>query len=254
MLTDNQNFSLSIVIPVYNESGNVQILTEEIIQSLSTTQYKYEIIFVDDGSKDETPQNLATLKNLYPQVNVVTHQKNYGQSAALISGAKAARNSWIVTLDGDGQNDPADIVLLCKAFEDASQSSVILGNRKKRQDSWLRRVSSRVANRFRQKLLKDDCPDTGCSLKLFPRDIFLELPRFNHMHRYFPALFKRYHFEIINVPVNHRPRMHGTSKYGLNNRLWVGITDIMGVMWLMRRPCYPHSLEKENTTRSVNIE
>lgn len=243
MHTDSQNFSLSLIVPVYNESGNVQLLTEEIIQALPTDQYQYEIIFVDDGSKDETPQRLEALRNLYSQVRVVTHTKNYGQSAALITGAKAAKNAWIVTLDGDGQNDPADIVLLCKALKESAVSSVVLGNRKKRQDTWVRRISSRIANRFRQKLLKDDCPDTGCSLKLFPRDAFLELPRFNHMHRYFPALFKRYHFNIINVPVNHRPRLHGISKYGLNNRLWVGITDIIGVMWLMRRPCSPQSEE-----------
>jgi dolichol-phosphate mannosyltransferase len=245
IITDSQNFSLSIVIPVYNESGNVQALTEEIIQALPAEHYQYEIIFVDDGSKDETPQHLETLRTLYPQVSIVTHIKNYGQSAALISGAKAAKNPWMVTLDGDGQNDPADIVLLCKALKEAKTFSVVLGNRKKRQDTWLKRASSRIANRFRQKLLKDGCPDTGCSLKLFPRETFLELPRFNHMHRYFPALFKRYHFDIINVPVNHRPRVHGVSKYGFNNRLWVGITDIIGVMWLMRRPCYPQSRENK---------
>lgn len=251
MFNELKSFSLSIVIPVYNESGNVQILTEEIIQALSAHDYLYEIIFVDDGSKDETPQRLEALQNLYSQVRIITHTKNYGQSAALVSGAKAAQYSWIVTLDGDGQNDPADIVVLCKALKEAEKQSVILGNRKKRQDTWLRRASSRIANRFRQKLLKDDCPDTGCSLKLFPRDVFLELPRFNHMHRYFPALFKRYHFDIINVPVNHRPRLHGVSKYGLSNRLWVGIADIIGVMWLIRRPCYPQSLEKKE---ELNLE
>ncbi len=251
MLNDSKNFSLSIVIPVFNESGNVQTLTEEIIQALPSNQYQYEIIFVDDGSKDDTPQRLQSLKTLYSQVCIVTHEKNYGQSAALISGAKTARYEWIVTLDGDGQNDPADIVLLCEALKEGKDSSVVLGNRQKRQDTWLRRISSRIANRFRQKLLKDECPDTGCSLKLFPRDIFLELPRFNHMHRYFPALFKRYHFTIINVPVNHRPRLHGTSKYGLNNRLWVGITDIIGVMWLMRRPCYPRTILKAKEEPSI---
>ena len=246
MMQNAENFALSIVIPVYNESENIQALTVEIVQALPSDKFQYEIIFVDDGSSDETPERLSALKKLYFQVNIVTHKKNYGQSAALVSGVKAAHYDWIITMDGDGQNDPMDIKKLCAALKQAEKPSVVLGNREKRKDTWLRRASSRIANRFRGWLLKDDCPDTGCSLKLFPRDVFLELPRFNHMHRYFPALFKRCHFAVINVPVNHRSRLHGISKYGLNNRLWVGLADIIGVMWLIRRPCFPETKEMIN--------
>lgn len=234
-------YSLSVVIPVYNESDNVETLTQEIIQALPLEHYQYEIIFVDDGSKDDTPKRLKELAKKHPAVKIVTHRKNYGQSAGLISGVKTAQHPWIITIDGDGQNDPMDIPLLFNTLQKDQKPSVILGNRKKRNDSLVRKLSSRIANNFRQMLLKDHCPDTGCSLKLLPRDAFLELPRFNHLHRYLPALFQRAGFSIINVPVNHRPRVHGVSKYGVKNRLWTGLIDIMGVMWLIRRPCQPES-------------
>lgn len=231
--------SLSIVIPVYNESDNIEALSLEIMQALPSEQYQYEIIFVDDGSQDDTPQRLKALSQKYDAVKVVSHEKNYGQSAGLISGGKAAQYPWIITLDGDGQNDPADIPLLFNKLNNTSNPCVVLGNRKKRNDDWVRKLSSRIGNSVRQHFLKDDCPDTGCSLKLFPRDAFLELPRFNHLHRFLPALFQRAGFSVINVPVNHRERLHGVSKYGVSNRLWTGIVDMLGVMWLIRRPCHP---------------
>lgn len=232
-------YALSVVIPVYNEADNVDLLSQEIINALSPEKFHYEIIFVDDCSTDNTAEILKKTSRQNPQIKYVLHKKNYGQSAALISGAKEAQHPWIVTMDGDGQNDPKDIPLLFDKLNHANEFSVIFGNRKKRNDDWIRKLSSRIGNGFRQLLLKDNCPDTGCSLKLFPRDIFLELPRFNHLHRYLPALFKRAGFEIINVPVNHRARIHGESKYGVSNRLWTGIVDIAGVMWLIRRPCQP---------------
>lgn len=238
-------YSLSVVIPVYNESGNVETLTQEIIDTLSA-QYAYEIIFVDDGSQDDTPECLNTLAKKNSCMKIVTHAKNYGQSAGLISGAKAAQYPWIVTLDGDGQNDPADIPKLFEALKNSSSSSVIFGNRQKRNDNWLRKISSRVGNNIRQWLLKDNCPDTGCSLKLFAREAFLELPRFNHLHRFLPALFQRAGFQVINVPVSHRSRLYGISKYGVKNRLWTGIVDILGVMWLCRRPCHPKTKEQNH--------
>ncbi len=235
------NYALSVIIPVYNESGNVGKLSQEIIQALPLENYQYEIIFVDDGSQDDTPKRLQGLANTNPNIRFVAHKKNYGQSAGLISGAKAAKYPWIITLDGDGQNDPADIPLLFEQLSKAQKPSVVLGNRKKRNDDFIRRLSSRFGNSIRQILLKDNCPDTGCSLKLFPREAFLELPRFNHLHRFLPALFERAGFFVINVPVNHRPRVHGVSKYGVSNRLWAGISDILGVMWLIRRPCQPET-------------
>lgn len=236
--------SLSVVIPIYNESDNIESLAQEIIQTLSAGQYEYEIIFVDDGSQDNTLQRLQELAAQQPVVKIVSHKTNYGQSAGLISGGKAAQYPWIVTLDGDGQNDPNDIPLLWEALEKQTKNqnpSVIFGNRKQRNDSFMRKLSSRIGNGVRQALLKDNCNDTGCSLKLFPREIFLQIPRFNHLHRFLPALFQQAGFQIVNVPVNHRPRLHGVSKYGVSNRLWTGILDLLGVMWLKRRACYPET-------------
>lgn len=228
---------LSIIIPVYNESDNVEALYQEIAAVLPATNYRYEVIFVDDGSTDGTAERLLTLAKAHPFLRVVRHKRNFGQSAALMSGARAAHYTPMITLDGDGQNDPADIPRLLAACQDAQ--TVVLGNRKTRDDNALRKLSSRVGNGVRRWLLEDECPDTGCSLKLFPRDAFLALPYFNHAHRFLPALFKRAGFSLVNVPVNHRPRLHGVSKYGVMNRLFVGIHDLVGVRWLLKRPCAP---------------
>ncbi len=227
---------LSIIIPVYNELENVEALYKEIVNVLSKVNYKFEVIFVDDGSSDGTAEFLRKLEETENTLRVVCHKKNYGQSAALLSGAKAAHYQLLVTMDGDGQNDPSDIPILCKQIK---QRTVVLGNRKKRDDNSLRKLSSRIGNGVRRWLLNDDCPDTGCSLKLFPRAGFLELPHFNHMHRYLPALFKRAGYDLVNVPVNHRPRKFGVSKYGVMNRLFVGIHDLIGMRWLLKRPCSP---------------
>lgn len=233
----NQQIDLSIIIPVYNEVENVGDLYLEIVENLPTERFIYEVIFVDDGSKDGTNERLKNLAKAHPNLRAVYHKQNYGQSAALLSGAKAACYSMLVTLDGDGQNDPADIPLLFEQLKDSH--TVVLGNRKKRDDNYLRKLSSRIGNGIRRRLLKDECPDTGCSLKLFPRDAFLALPHFNHLHRFLPALFKRAGFCLVNIPVNHRPRWHGVSKYGVMNRLFVGIHDLIGVRWLLKRPCAP---------------
>lgn len=234
---------LSIVIPVYNEVDNVEGLYKEIVSALPGNQFQYEVIFVDDGSKDGTKEWLESLANVHPSLHLVCHRKNYGQSAALLSGAKAAKFPLLVTMDGDGQNDPLDIPKLVEAYSD--NKTIVLGNRKKRDDNSLRKFSSRVGNGVRQWLLKDGCPDTGCSLKVFPRDAFLALPHFNHMHRFLPALFKRAGFKMVNVQVNHRPRFHGVSKYGVMNRLFVGIHDLIGMRWLLKRPCSPEVYQYE---------
>ncbi|KTD16434.1 glycosyltransferase family 2 protein [Legionella jordanis] len=235
---------LSIIIPVYNEVDNVESLYQEIVAALPKEQFIYEVIFVDDGSTDGTSDRLRALSQQFDNLKVVYHKRNYGQSAGLVSGARAAQYPMLVTLDGDGQNDPNDIPLLFKHLKDAK--TVVLGNRKKRDDNGLRRISSRVGNGIRKRLLDDDCPDTGCSLKLFPREAFLALPHFNHLHRFLPALFIRAGFKLVNVPVNHRPRWHGVSKYGVMNRLFVGIHDLIGVRWLLKRPCAPEVSTHEN--------
>jgi len=234
---------LSIIIPVYNEVDNVEVLFHEIVKSLPADRFIFEVIFVDDGSTDATVARLRSLAATTDNLRLVCHKRNYGQSAALISGARAARYSMLVTLDGDGQNDPADIMRLFDKLHHSK--TVVLGNRKKRDDNFLRKLSSFIGNGIRQWLLKDQCPDTGCSLKLFPREGFLSLPQFDHLHRFLPALFKHAGYELVNVPVNHRPRLHGISKYGVMNRLFVGIHDLIGVRWLLKRSCFPEVLKND---------
>lgn len=232
-----QKIDVSVIIPVYNEVDNVELLYREIVEALSKERFIYEIIFVDDGSSDGTLTHLKSLSEVHSDLRVACHKGNFGQSAALLTGAKAARYSMLVTLDGDGQNDPADIPRLFDQLQNSQ--TVVLGNRKKRNDNLLRKISSCIGNGVRRRLLRDECSDTGCSLKLFPRDAFLALPHFNHLHRFLPALFKRAGFKLVNIPVNHRQRWHGVSKYGVMNRLFVGIHDLIGVHWLLKRPCAP---------------
>ena len=227
---------LSVVVPVCNEAENVEPLAREIDSALAGRAY--EMIFVDDGSTDDTAINLQRLKSALPALRVLRHSFRSGQSAAVASGVRAANGAWIATLDGDGQNDPADIPKLIAARELPENRSVhlIMGNRSaSRKDTAFRRLQSRIANGVRGGLLGDGTPDTGCGIKIFRRDTFLELPRFDHMHRFLPALFQRQGTRVISVPVSHRERTRGTSKYGMLNRLWVGIVDIIGVMWLRRR-------------------
>jgi dolichol-phosphate mannosyltransferase len=227
---------ISVVVPVCNEAENVEPLAREIHAALG--HLPYEMIFVDDGSTDDTAVNLRRLKAQLPALRVLRHSFRSGQSAAVASGVRAARAPWIATLDGDGQNDPADIPRLIAARDDAANRDVqlFMGNRKaSRKDTAFRKLQSSVANGVRSSLLGDGTPDTGCGIKLFDRAVFMELPRFDHMHRFLPALFMRHGARVVSVPVSHRPRTRGTSKYGMLNRLWVGIVDIGGVMWLRRR-------------------
>ena len=241
MSSDDQ-IALSIIIPVYNEVDNVEALYLEIATALP--DYQLDVIFVDDGSTDGTVQRLQLLAKKHDDLRILCHKNNYGQSAALLTGAKAARYPMLLTMDGDGQNDPADIKSLFAQLND--MNTVVLGNRKKRDDNNLRKLSSKIGNGIRRWLLDDECPDTGCSLKLFPRDAFLALPHFNHMHRFLPALFKRAGFKLVNVQVNHRPRYFGVSKYGVMNRLFVGIHDLIGMRWLLKRPCAPEVSNHES--------
>jgi dolichol-phosphate mannosyltransferase len=230
---------LSMVIPMYNEEENVEPLVTEVFDTLAAHP-DFELIIVDDGSQDGTQQKLKELMSKYSNLCVVRHRRNLGQSVGIFSGVKAATKSWIITLDGDGQNDPKDAMQLAQAAEaniKLNQPLLVAGNRVNRKDSGWKKFGSKFANSIRRRFLKDDCPDTGCGIKLFQRDVFLTLPHFNHCHRFLPALFKRAGGCIINVPVNHRPRTRGQSKYDNLGRLWVGITDLLGVAWLIRRPC-----------------
>ena len=228
---------LSVVVPVKDEEKNIDSLVEEICSALDGS-YQYEIVYVDDGSSDETWERLVALSQGLSQLKSIRLRKSCGQSNAIHTGVKAAGSSLIVTLDGDGQNDPADIPRLVEVFNAPNRApdlQLVSGHRLKRRDSWVKRASARVANGVRGYLLKDRTPDTGCGLKVFPREIFLRLPFFDHMHRFLPALILRSGGGVVSVAVNHRPRKYGRSHYGIWDRLWVGVVDLCGVMWLQRR-------------------
>lgn len=231
----------SIVVPVYNEAGNVRPLLTEISRAVRGTGAR-EVIYVDDGSEDDTLAELRRALPDFPALRVLHHHRRSGQSGALLTGVRAARAAWVVTLDGDGQNDPADIRLLLQRLQDDNALAgdlMLVGHRTRRQDKRIRCWSSRIANLVRSRLLKDGTPDTGCGLKLFPRDLLLSLPAFDHMHRFLPALVQMQGGEVVSVEVEHRQRRHGQSKYGVHNRLWVGLVDLFGVFWLQRRVLPP---------------
>lgn len=233
---------LSVVVPVHNEAENIAPLIREIENAL-TDFVAFEIIYVNDGSKDDTAKRLEEAKNRHPKLRVITHVRSCGQSTAVRTGFKFARGEWVATLDGDGQNDPADIKKLISAIEKGVD--LIGGNRRHaRRDTWIKRISSVVANTVRSKLLKDSTPDTGCGLKLIRREVFLDLPYFDHMHRFLPALVQRRGGRVVSVSVNHRAREHGQSKYGTIDRLLVGIVDLFGVLWLIKRSKRPEATEE----------
>src|SRR4051794_22829549 len=240
---------LSVVIPVRNEAGNIAPLVAEIAAALDGVA-AYEIVYVDDGSEDSTAAEIRRMQAALPPIRLIRHARSYGQSAAIRSGVKLASGRWIATLDGDGQNDPADIPALLSiaqgiAGDRCDARLMIIGHRGRRQDSWSKRRASAIANAVRRRLLRDDTPDTGCGLKLFPRSLFPDLPYFDHMHRFLPALVLREGGTVRSVPVNHRPRQRGVSKYGVLDRLGVGIVDLFGVIWLRRRFAVPELVEGE---------
>ncbi|KAF1685680.1 dolichol-phosphate mannosyltransferase [Pseudoxanthomonas broegbernensis] len=226
---------LSVVVPVFNERDNVAPLVGEILAALRG-RLAFEIVCVDDHSRDDSLPVLAALKAQVPELRVLHHAIRSGQSTAVRNGVKAARAPWVATLDGDGQNDPADIPKLLAARDAAApQVKLLAGWRVERRDSGSKRRASRWANRIRARLLGDDTPDTGCGIKLFERAVFLDLPYFDHMHRYLPALVQRAGWTTLSVPVNHRQRTAGVSKYTNLGRALVGVRDLLGVSWLIAR-------------------
>ncbi len=231
---------LSVVIPAHNEAENIGPLVREVRVALEGAGLvDWEVVVVDDGSSDGTGERATAAACEVPHLTVVRHPASRGQSFAVVTGVRASAAPWVATLDGDGQNDPADIPRLLEArAREAGRGGgplLVAGFRADRRDSWLKRVSSRIANGVRGRLLGDRTPDTGCGLKLFEREAFLAVPHFDHLHRFLPALFLRAGGRVVSVEVGHRPRTRGRSHYGLFNRLGVGIVDMIGVMWLIRR-------------------
>lgn len=233
----------SVVVPVFDEGEAAPKLAREIAAAFAGESY--EMIFVDDASRDDTKGRLMALKAEIPQLRVLGHRKNSGQSRAVRSGILAARGPIIITLDGDGQNDPADAPRLAKALAAGPETLALVGGeRVKRQDSSAKRFASKIGNGVRKRLLKDTANDTGCGLKAFRREAFLRLPYFDHIHRYIPALMLREGYEVAFQPVNHRHRESGVSKYTNFGRLKASISDLLGVMWLQSRARNPQGVDE----------
>ena len=234
---------ISVVVPVFDEAGAAPGLAREIAQAFRGRNY--EMIFVDDASRDGTKAVLQAMQAEIPRLRVLAHRKNSGQSRALRSGILAARGQVIVTLDGDGQNDPADGPALVDALMAGPwELALVGGERVKRQDSAAKKVASRIGNGVRKRLLKDTANDTGCGLKAFRREAFLRLPYFDHIHRYLPALMQREGYLTAFRPVNHRHRQTGTSKYTNLGRLWASLSDLFGVIWLQSRARDPGGVDE----------
>ncbi|MFJ7284973.1 glycosyltransferase family 2 protein [Pseudomonas sp. NPDC099000] len=233
----SQDIFVSVLIPAKNEANNLKSLLEEI--RIALVDEAYEIIVVDDGSTDATLQELRQSKySGLSTLRILRHERSLGQSTSLYHAALAARGQWLATLDGDGQNDPADIpgmLALVRSELAIVDLQLVAGHRVNRRDSASKRWASRFANGLRSRMLKDQTPDTGCGLKLIQRAAFLRLPYFDHMHRFIPALIQRHNGRMITHPVNHRPRTAGVSKYGNIDRALVGILDLVGVWWLIKR-------------------
>lgn len=240
-----ETLEFSVVVPVHNESGNVEALAREIATALDGRAY--EMIFVDDASTDETRSELAALKETFPALRILSHRKNAGQSRAIRTGVQAARGRVVGTLDGDGQNDPADLPDLYRALtrQDAPEKlAMVMGRRASRKDTAWKRFGSRFANSIRKRMLRDDCDDSGCGIKVLKREVYLALPYFDHMHRYMPALVRADGYDVEYMDVNHRERGAGRSKYTNFGRLRAALSDLRGVTWLIRRRRNPEGADE----------
>ena len=241
---------VSVLVPVMNEAGNVRPLIDEICDTFLGRPF--EIIYIDDGSTDETQAELRKCLSEIKELRVFRHKKQSGQSVAIRTGLLASRAPLIAVLDGDGQNIPADLPALEKALSASRPNMGMAGGvRQGRKDSLMKKFASRMANNLRSWLLKDTHPDSGCGIKIVDREVFLRLPFFNHMHRFMSVLVRREGGVVIEVPVGHRAREQGNSKYGILDRLLVGISDVMGVMWLLSRTNYPEEI-KEISLKTLN--
>ncbi|MEQ8443684.1 MAG: glycosyltransferase family 2 protein [Alphaproteobacteria bacterium] len=238
---------ISVIVPVCDEEDNIAPLLAEIADAFPDADAT-EILFIDDGSRDDTAAILQKSRHLHPNLRILTHSHRTGQSRAIRSGVLNARGRLICVLDGDGQNDPADLPRLIQLFDQASSRGVnigmVMGERKNRRDSGFRRFISRAANACNRGLLNHNAQDVGCGTKVVDREVFLRIPYFDHMHRFMPALVGREGCSVIYEPVNHRPRGQGKSKYGTLERALAGAVDLFGVFWLLKRSKQPEISEK----------
>lgn len=228
--------TISVVVPLYNERDNVRPLVAAIQPVLDRFAEPAECILVDDGSTDGTTDELKSVTAADARFRFIRHARNFGQSAALLTGMRNARGNYILTIDGDLQNDPDDLPKFVELLHD---SDCVCGYRVERNDSWVRKMSSRVANRVRNSVLHDGLRDTGCGTKGFRRECVRYLVCFNGAHRFFAAVLRSAGMRVVEVPVHHHARIHGVSKYGIRNRLWRGVFDLIGVIWLTRRLVFP---------------
>ncbi len=251
MRPDESSPFISIIIPVLNEEQNVTILANEIKAVMSTTPWTWECLWIDDYSTDNTVNRLENIRRADQRHRIILHDRHYGQSAALATGFKYARGDIFVTLDGDGQNDPASIPDLVRTLVE-NGADMVNGWRQERQDNIVRKISSRIANTYRNVLTGEKIRDVGCALRAFRKECVQNIPVFKGMHRFFPTLVRFAGYtKILEVPVGHRPRLRGKTKYGINNRLWVGIVDTFAVCWMRKRMVYPQSHESGGDTATL---
>ncbi len=230
----SENLFLSVVIPIYNEAENVTPLLAELVPILEKLERDFEVLCINDASTDDSLTILEGLQNKYPQLKIIAHTVNCGESAATATGFQQAQGKYIVTMDGDLQNDPADIPTLLHIIEQRELAAVC-GIRRKREDDWIKRLSSRTANAVRNLITGDDISDAGCTFRALRRDTLREIPVFNGMHRFLPTLLRFQGYEVEEVLVNHRPRTMGVSKYGVGNRMFRGLIDCVAMRWLQMR-------------------
>jgi dolichol-phosphate mannosyltransferase len=235
---------ISVVLPCYNEADNLEPMLAELRAALEPLGRSYEVIYVDDGSTDDSADRLMRLQAQHACVRYVRHKRNFGQSAAFHTGFQIVRGQVIITLDADLQNDPADIPRLL-ALVETEGADAVCGIRQKRRDSWTKRASSRVANRVRDRVLRDGIHDAGCAYRVIRREALEQLPGFRALHRFLPTILKWHGFKVIEAPVNHRPRTMGVSKYGIGNRLFVGLADLVGMRWYRARHFPPDRLARD---------
>tara|TARA_B100000989_G_C19473554_1_gene441828 strand:+ start:382 stop:1068 length:687 start_codon:yes stop_codon:yes gene_type:complete len=226
--------NFSIVIPIYNEALNIQNLVEEIFDNLKNLKNNYELILIDDASTDNTFDKISALKKKY-DIIYQKNNKNNGQSFSIKEGVAVSRYDTIVTMDGDGQNNPKDIIKLLNIYGNKNEFFLVSGIRLKRKDNLIKIISSKIANKVRSIILKDNCKDTGCSLKVFDKKSFLDLPYFNSIHRFIPSLFEARKLKVKYIYVDHRPRINGNSKYGTFDRLIRGIVDLYKVYKIINK-------------------